>query len=150
LGTGVVVIILAIWTYFDRVENKDANSGSPRQTNEEKIIRKTSDTPFMGVYIGINTQGTIRLPIKITFRHLGDKIRKENKKRHPTIEDDVTIYAGSTILGGNTIIQKGSIIGGNVWLTRSVPPYTTVTIDSPYLIFKHKDKVEKYEVDYQI
>ena len=79
-----------------------------------------------------------------------DKIRKENKKRHPTIEDDVTIYAGSTILGGNTIIQKGSIIGGNVWLTRSVPPYTTVTVDSPYLIFKHKDKVEKYEVDYQI
>ncbi len=79
-----------------------------------------------------------------------EKIRKENKKRHPTIEDDVTIYAGSTILGGNTIIQKGSIIGGNVWLTRSVPPYTTVTVDSPYLIFKHKDKVEKYEVDFQI
>ncbi len=79
-----------------------------------------------------------------------DKIRKENKKRHPTIEDDVTIYAGSTILGGNTVIKKGSIIGGNVWLTRSVPPYTTVTVDSPYLIFKHKDKVEKYEVDYQI
>jgi len=80
-----------------------------------------------------------------------DKIRKENKKRHPTIEDDVTVYAGSTILGGNTLIQKGSIIGGNVWLTRSVPPYTTVTVDSsPYLIFKHKNKVEKYEVDYQI
>ncbi len=79
-----------------------------------------------------------------------EKIRKENKKRHPTIEDDVTIYAGSTILGGDTIIQKGSIIGGNVWLTRSVPPYTTVTVDSPYLIFKHKDKVEKYEVDFQI
>ncbi len=79
-----------------------------------------------------------------------EKIRKENKKRHPTIEDDVTIYAGSTILGGNTIIQKGSIIGGNVWLTRSVPPYTTVTVDSPYLIFKHKDKIEKYEVDFQI
>jgi serine O-acetyltransferase len=79
-----------------------------------------------------------------------DKIRKENKKRHPTIEDDVTVYAGSTILGGKTVIKKGSIIGGNVWLTRSVPPYTTVTVDSPYLIFKHKDKVEKYEVDYQI
>ncbi|GAX59380.1 serine O-acetyltransferase [Candidatus Scalindua japonica] len=79
-----------------------------------------------------------------------DKIRQENKKRHPTIEDDVTIYAGSTILGGNTVIQKGSIIGGNVWLTRSVPPYTTVTVDSPYLIFKQKNTVKKYEVDYQI
>lgn len=79
-----------------------------------------------------------------------EKIRKEKRKRHPTIEDDVTIYAGATILGGNTIIQKGSIIGGNVWLTRSVPPFTTVTVDSPYLIFKQKDKVTKYEIDYQI
>ena len=79
-----------------------------------------------------------------------DKIRKENRKRHPTIEDEVVVYAGSTILGGDTVIQKGSIIGGNVWLTRSVPPYTTVTIDSPYLIFKHKDKVEKHEIDFQI
>jgi serine O-acetyltransferase len=80
-----------------------------------------------------------------------DKIRKAKKKRHPTVEDDVTIYAGSTILGGKTVIHKGSVIGGNVWLTRSVPPYTTVTFDSPYLIFKHKDKkVEKYVIDYQI
>ena len=78
------------------------------------------------------------------------KIREENRKRHPTIKDDVTIYAGSTILGGKTIIGKGSVIGGNVWLTRSVPPFTTVTVDSPYLIFKRKNKVEKYEIDYQI
>ena len=45
-----------------------------------------------------------------------------NKKRHPTIEDDVTIYAGATILGGETVVGRGSIIGGNVWLIRSVPP----------------------------
>jgi len=43
-------------------------------------------------------------------------------KRHPTIEDDVTIYAGASIHGGETIIGKGSVIGGNVWLTKSVPP----------------------------
>jgi serine O-acetyltransferase len=47
-------------------------------------------------------------------------------KRHPTIEDDVIIYAGSTILGGNTIIGHDSIIGGNVWLTGSVPPFSLV------------------------
>jgi len=47
-------------------------------------------------------------------------------KRHPTIEDDVIIYAGSTILGGETVIGKNSIIGGNVWLTRSVPPDSLV------------------------
>lgn len=43
-------------------------------------------------------------------------------KRHPTIEDDVTIYANATILGGDTVIGRGSVIGGNTWLTRSVPP----------------------------
>ena len=48
------------------------------------------------------------------------------QKRHPTIEDDVVIYAGATILGGNTVIGNGSIIGGNVWLTESVPPHSRV------------------------
>jgi serine O-acetyltransferase len=43
-------------------------------------------------------------------------------KRHPTIEDDVTIYSGATILGGETVIGRGSIIGGNVWIVQSVPP----------------------------
>ncbi len=43
-------------------------------------------------------------------------------KRHPTIEDDVTIYAGASIHGGDTVIGEGSVIGGNVWLTKSVPP----------------------------
>lgn len=47
-------------------------------------------------------------------------------KRHPTIEDDVIIYAGSTILGGKTIIGHDSVIGGNVWLTESVPPNSLV------------------------
>lgn len=47
-------------------------------------------------------------------------------KRHPTIEDNVVIYAGATILGGNTVIGSHSIIGGNVWLTESVPAYSRV------------------------
>lgn len=51
---------------------------------------------------------------------------KKGVKRHPTVEDDVVIYAGSTILGGDTVIGKGSTIGGNVWLTRSVPPFSKV------------------------
>lgn len=49
-------------------------------------------------------------------------------KRHPTIEDQVTIYAGATILGGKTVIGKGAIIGANSWLIESVPPGTLVTI----------------------
>lgn len=44
------------------------------------------------------------------------------KKRHPTIENNVTLYAGATILGGETVIGEGAVIGGNVWITESVPP----------------------------
>lgn len=77
-------------------------------------------------------------------------LRKNDQKRHPTVEDDVTVYAGATILGGRTVLGKGSIIGGNVWLTRSVPPETAVTFDSPYLIFRNKGKTEKHVIDYQI
>jgi serine O-acetyltransferase len=51
-------------------------------------------------------------------------------KRHPTIEDDVTIYSNATILGGDTVIGRGSIIGGNVWLTHSVPPNSKITYDA--------------------
>jgi serine O-acetyltransferase len=50
-------------------------------------------------------------------------------RRHPTIEDDVVIYPGATILGGDTVIGRGSTIGGNVWLTKSVPPNSTVSLD---------------------
>ena len=50
------------------------------------------------------------------------------RKRHPTIEDEVTIYGGAIILGGNTVIGKGATIGGSVFLTRSVPPYHTVSM----------------------
>src|SRR6185503_10549393 len=60
------------------------------------------------------------------------------KKRHPTIEDDVVIYAGATILGGSTVIGRGSVIGGNVWLTRSVPPFTRVVISEPELVIDSK------------
>jgi serine O-acetyltransferase len=51
---------------------------------------------------------------------------RRGQKRHPTIEDDVTIYAGASIHGGDTVIGKGSVIGGNVWLTKSVPPGSKV------------------------
>jgi serine O-acetyltransferase len=54
-------------------------------------------------------------------------------KRHPTLEDDVTIYAGATILGGETVIGRGSVIGGNVWLTHSIPPCSKVQIEPPHL-----------------
>jgi serine O-acetyltransferase len=52
-------------------------------------------------------------------------------KRHPTLEDDVTIYAGATILGGETVIGAGSVIGGNAWLVESVPPGSRIAYEAP-------------------
>ncbi|OHB68581.1 MAG: serine acetyltransferase [Planctomycetes bacterium RBG_13_62_9] len=64
-------------------------------------------------------------------------------KRHPTIEDDVTIYAEATILGDVTI-GKGAIVGGNTWIKESVPPGVTVTSPNPDLVYrKHGDKSRK-------
>jgi len=80
------------------------------------------------LYQGV-TLGALSLP-----KGAGELFR--NKKRHPTIEDDVIIYAGATILGGETVIGARSVIGGNVWLTESVPPDTKVFLKKPELIFK--------------
>lgn len=63
----------------------------------------------------------------VTLGALSVKKNLQNKKRHPTIEDDVTIYANATILGGETIIGHGSIIGGNTWVTASVPAGSVIT-----------------------
>jgi serine O-acetyltransferase len=94
-----------------------------------------------GVVIGETTeigenvklyQGVTLGALSFPKDEMGNIVR--DKKRHPTIEDDVVIYAGATVLGGDTLIGKGSIIGGNVWLTHSVPPGTKVLIAEPQLI----------------
>ena len=54
--------------------------------------------------------------------------KQKSMKRHPTVEDNVTIYAGATVLGGSTVIGQGAVIGGNVWVTQSIPPFTKVSI----------------------
>ena len=83
------------------------------------------------IYQGV-TLGALSLP-----KGAGDRYR--GKKRHPTIGDDVIIYSGATILGGDTVIGARSLIGGNVWLTESVPPDTRVMVENPRLIKKTRD-----------
>lgn len=68
-----------------------------------------------------------------------------NSKRHPTIEDNVTIYSGASILGGETVIGRGSVIGGNVFLTKSVAPDTKVSVKNQELRY-NKGKNEVQEV----
>ena len=69
----------------------------------------------------------VRLYQGVTLGAASVSKRLQHSKRHPTIGDDVVIYANATILGGDTVIGTGSRIGGNVWLTRSVPPHSVVT-----------------------
>ncbi|HUX12095.1 MAG TPA: serine O-acetyltransferase EpsC, partial [Spirochaetia bacterium] len=81
-----------------------------------------------GVVIGETTVIGDRVKIYqgVTLGALSVRKDEAFKKRHPTIEDDVTIYSGATILGGRTVIGRGATIGGNVWLTSSVPPGSTI------------------------
>lgn len=62
--------------------------------------------------------------------------RGRENKRHPDLEDHVTVYPGATILGGETRIGHHSIIGGNVWLTHSVGPYSKVNMKEPELVIR--------------
>ncbi len=82
-----------------------------------------------GVVIGETTiiGNNVKIYQGVTLGALSKENISSLKKRHPTIEDNVTIYSGATILGGNTVIGKGSTIGGNVWITESVPAGTVIT-----------------------
>jgi serine O-acetyltransferase len=82
-----------------------------------------------GIVIGETTiiGDRVRLYQGVTLGALSVRKDLARQKRHPTIEDDVVIYANATILGGETVIGAGSVIGGNVWLTHSVPPGSVVT-----------------------
>jgi len=63
-------------------------------------------------------------------------------KRHPTLMDEVTVYSGASILGGETIIGEGAVIASNVFLTQSVPPRTRVSGKNPELQYKDRKPVE--------
>ncbi len=81
-----------------------------------------------GIVIGETTiiGKNVKIYQGVTLGALSVKKNYQDKKRHPTIEDNVTIYANATILGGETIIGKGAIIGGNTWIVKSVPAGTIV------------------------
>jgi serine O-acetyltransferase len=70
-------------------------------------------------------------------------------KRHPTLEDEVVVYANATILGGETVVGRQAVIGSNVWLTHSVPPYTVVMLEKPSLRIKGPESTE-FVPNYQI
>ncbi len=84
------------------------------------IGETTSIGARVRIYQGV-TLGALSLPT-------GEARALHAKKRHPTIEDDVIIYANATILGGETVIGRGAVIGGNSWITESVPARARRTV----------------------
>jgi serine O-acetyltransferase len=95
------------------------------------VVGETTDIgKRVRIYQGV-TLGALSVPRESEG---GESLR--GRKRHPTIEDDVTIYAQATILGGETVIGARCVIGGNVWLTSSVAPDTTVLIEAPQHVFR--------------
>ena len=97
---------------------------------ETSIIGKNVKI-YQGVTIGaLSTRG-------------GQKL--SGKKRHPTIGDNVTIYAGASILGGDTVIGENTVIGGNAFITSSVPANTRVSIKNPQMEYRTKDNTLKME-----
>lgn len=74
----------------------------------------------------------------VTLGGMSIKKRMARQKRHPNIEDNVIIYSNATILGGDTLVGEGSVIGGNVWLTQSVPPGSLVVQNPQITIVENK------------
>jgi serine O-acetyltransferase len=89
-----------------------------------------------GIVIGETTiiGNFVKLYQGVTLGALSVDKTKASKKRHPTIEDNVILYAGCTILGGLTVVGRNSIIGGNVWLTESIAPFSVVYHKSEIIV----------------
>lgn len=93
-----------------------------------------------GVVIGETTSigNNVKLYQGVTLGALSTRIGQQlsGVKRHPTIENNVTIYSNSSVLGGETVIGENSTIGGNTFITESIPPNTRVSAKSPELVIK--------------
>jgi serine O-acetyltransferase len=86
----------------------------------------------------------------LSFALDGDGNLVRGHKRHPTIEDNVVIYANATVLGGATVIGHHSVIGSSVWLTRSLQPRTTVVLEKPKLKIRAEIDEMHADVNFQI
>lgn len=97
-----------------------------------------------GIVIGetANIGNNVKLYQGVTLGALSVEKSKASTKRHPTIEDNVILYAGCTILGGETTVGRNSIIGGNVWLTESIAPFSVVYHKSEIIVRNQNGYVE--------
>ncbi len=94
-----------------------------------------------GIVIGETTTigRNVKLYQGVTLGAHSVKKGMARTKRHPTVEDDVVIYANATVLGGETVVGRGSTIGGSVWLLHSVPPHSRVYHDPDIVVEERRD-----------
>ncbi len=120
-GKGFPMVPRLMTEYAHRQTGVDINPGA--QIGDSFFIDHAT-----GVVIGETAviKNNVKIYQGVTLGALYVAKNLEKTKRHPTIEDNVTIYANATILGGETVIGENSVIGGNSWLTSSVPPNSTV------------------------
>ncbi len=85
----------------------------------------------------------------LSFQTDGEGTLVRGQKRHPTIGDRVVIYANATVLGGKTIVGHDSVIGSSVWLTHSVDPFATVTMEKPKLRIRSETQNVAADLSYQ-
>ncbi|HMO65276.1 MAG TPA: serine O-acetyltransferase [Verrucomicrobiota bacterium] len=89
--------------------------------------------------------------VGLVARSLAGGQALRGQKRHPTLEDHVTIYAGATIVGGETVIGEGSTVGGNVFLVHGVPPRSLVIYEDGRMVVRPKPELGAGKpVDFQI
>lgn len=100
-----------------------------------------------GVVIGETTDIGSRVKVYqgVTLGALSVRKEDAHEKRHPTIEDEVILYASAVILGGETVIGRGSIVGGNAWLTESVPAGSVVYRSAQVQVKKAEDEIHSGE-----
>ena len=129
--------------YIPRIMTEYAHSLTGMDINPGAVIGRNFFVDHgTGLVIGETTEigDNVKLYQGVTLGALSTRKGQllRDKKRHPTIENDVTIYSGATILGGNTVIGAHSVIGGNTFLTSSVPPYSKVSITAPDLTIRQE------------
>lgn len=133
-GLGVPVLPRMMSEYAHGQTGIDINPGA-------RIGRAFFIDHGTGVVIGETTDigNHVKIYQGVTLGALNVEKSLAATKRHPTIEDNVIIYAGSTVLGGKTVVGRNSVIGGNVWLTTSVPPHSVVYHTSEVKIMNSKN-----------
>ena len=119
---GLPLVPRLMTEYAHRLTGTEINAGA--QIGDSFFIDHATGT-IIGETVIIKNNVKIYQGVTLGAKYVNRDLK--GSKRHPTVEDNVIIYANATILGGNTTIGANSIIGGNVWLTKSVPANSVIS-----------------------